>query len=149
MHIIEGLMITRPLENSAACFLLFFLLRCFCTGDVHLHLYYFREGHPASIPPPCRAPPFRLSPTHSLPFIPPPPWGCIETGCQQLFSQHPVPFHTTGIMPSNTSHQSNPALPLLMSDFGPNRPTRSHICHSCMHTQILTLAEKKLSLVGK
>lgn len=89
-----------PREYGAACFHLCFPLRCFCAGDVRLQLFFIREGHPASILLPCGASPFRLAPAHPLPFIPPPPWGSSETGRQQLFSQHPGPFHTTGIMPS-------------------------------------------------
>lgn len=88
-------------EYSAACFHLCFPLRCFCAGNVHLQLFFFREGHPASILHPCGASPFRLPHAHSLPFILPPPWGSNETGRQQLFSQHPGPFHTTGITPSS------------------------------------------------
>lgn len=43
-----------------------------------------------------------------------------------------------------TSHQSNPAIPLLMSDSGPNRAPRSHICHAThIHTHVHTHADWK------
>lgn len=118
-------------------------------GDVCLQLFFFREGHPASIPLPCGASPFRLCPTHSLPFIPPPPWGSSETGRQQLFSQHPGPFHTTGSMPSLHLIKVTPAYLYSCPTLAPLDPLpHTSVTVACTHTHTLTCvhvaAEKTL-----
>lgn len=139
MHVIEGLTITWSLENSV-------LHASICVspwGNICLQLFFFRRGHPASILLPCGASPFRLSPAHSLPFILPHSFGlqwdrmpeAVLTALWTISHN----WHHAII----TSHQSNPCLPLLMSDSDPTRPARLHICHGC--TNVHGWGKKKLS----
>lgn len=148
MHVIEGLMITRPPGNT-----MLHASICVSPWGVFVQaMYVFSSssegGHPASILLPCGASPFRLSPAHSLPFIPPPPWGSSETGCQQLFSQHPGPFHTTGIMPSLHLIKVTPAYLYSCPSLAP-LDLLSNASVTAAHTRANSKKKKKKSSCGK
>ena len=148
MHVIEGLMITEPLENTL-------LHASICVSPwgvfvqaMYISSYSSSEGGilQASRSPAERPPSGYLPPTRS-PFIPPSSLGLQWDRTPAAVLTAPWTISHNWHHAIITSHQSNPCLPLLMSDSGPTRPALSHICHSCTHTHTHTcvhmLAEKK------
>lgn len=98
-----------------------------CTTSERGILQAFRS--PAERPPSGYLPPTGSS--SSLPL----PGAALRQDASSC--SHSTLYHFTQLASCHhyISSVSNPALPLLVSDFGPNRPTRSHICHGFTHTQ--------------
>ena len=123
-----------------------------CTSPVILLQKGASCKHPAPPPSvPLQAISRPLAPPSSLL----PPWGSSETGRQQLFSQHPGPFHTTGIMPSLHLIKVTPAYLYSCPTLAP-LDLLSHTSVTAAHTHTHTRActcwlrkKKKSSLVGK
>lgn len=129
-------------------------LRCFfCTGDVCLQLFFLRSGHPAppqSIPPLGYLPPTRSPSSPPLLLL-----LLLLPGAPARETRMPAAvLPATWTVSHNwhhaiiTSHQSNPRLPRLMSDSGPNRPASSHTSVTAGSTRACMHRKKKGSLVG-